>query len=106
MDSLVLDSAVCHVLLSYYSCSVRMAIDYIYGTQNLARPNKKMSLVYTTQRYMGIIRVLRVRIDSVHLSEPLPYEVEACQGDDSACDEYVGVLRTGSDQESVRALRN
>lgn len=45
-------------------------------------------------------------MDSVHLSEPLPYEVEACEGDDSACDEDVGVLGTGSDQESVRALRN
>ena len=45
-------------------------------------------------------------MDSMHLSEPLPYEVEACEGDESACEEDVGVLGTGSDQESVRALRN
>ena len=42
----------------------------------------------------------------MHLCEPLPYEEEACEGDDSACDEDVGVLGTGSDQESVRALQN
>jgi hypothetical protein len=40
------------------------------------------------------------------LSEPPPYEVEACEGDDGACDEEVGVLGTRSDQKSVRALRN
>jgi hypothetical protein len=42
---------------------------------------------------------MTVTVHQPRLSEPLPYEVEACEGDDRACDEDIGILCTRNGQE-------